>query len=187
MPPPPPPKRQPNQAALERQMQWAAFANYELEAVLTSAASLLAQRQWRLVSAESCTGGLIAAACTEHAGASAWFEGGFVCYSASAKIEQLGVSAALLAQRGMVHEEVARAMAAGALMRSRAQVSVAVTGLAGPDGDDFGQPVGTVCFAWGLGEASYSETCHFAGSRAAVRGQATLHAMHSLVEYIRLE
>jgi nicotinamide-nucleotide amidase len=168
-------------------MHWAAFAHPELEAVLTSAACLLAPRQWMLASAESCTGGLIAAACTEHAGASRWFERGFVCYSAAAKIEQLRVPAALLAQRGMVHEEVALAMAAGALMHSRAQVSVAVTGLAGPDSDDFGLAVGTVCFAWGLGANSYSETRHFAGSRAAVRGQATLHAMHRLVEYIRLE
>ena len=158
-----------------------------LQAEVLALGDALRRRGWHLATAESCTGGLIAAACTEHAGASAWFDSGFVCYSAAAKIEQLGVSAALLTRRGMVHEEVARAMAAGALMRSRAQVSVAVTGLAGPDGDDFGQPVGTVCFAWGLGEASYSETCHFAGSRAAVRGQATLHAMHRLVEYIRLE
>lgn len=184
---PPPPKRQPNLATLERQMQWAAFANPELEAVLTSAASLLQQRQWRMVSAESCTGGLIAAACTEHAGASTWFERGFVCYSAAAKIEQLRVPPALLAQHGMVNEKVALAMVAGALMHSRAQVSVAVTGLAGPGADDSGRPVGTVCFAWGLGDNSYSQTCHFVGSRTAVRGQAALHAMHRLVEYIRLE
>jgi nicotinamide-nucleotide amidase len=181
------PQRRPNLAALERSTQWASFANPDLEAVLTSAASLLAQRNWSLATAESCTGGLIAAACTEHAGASAWFERGFVCYSAAAKIEQLGVPAALLAKNGMVHEEVALAMAAGALMHSRAQVSVAVTGLAGPACDGSGQAVGTVCFAWGLNDNSYSETCVFAGSRAAVRGQAALHAMHRLVEYIRLE
>ncbi len=182
-----PPKRAPNAAQIERSTAWASFANPDLEAVLTSAASLLAQRGWSMVSAESCTGGLIAAACTEYAGASNWFERGFVCYSAAAKIEQLSVPAALLAKRGMVHEEVALAMAAGALMNSRAQVSLAVTGLAGPDGDASGLPVGTVCFAWALGDLSHSETCAFSGSRAAVRGQATLHAMHRLVELIRLE
>ena len=182
-----PPKHPPSLAALERQMRWAAFANPELEAVLTSAASLLVQRGWSMASAESCTGGLIAAACTEYAGASTWFERGFVCYSAAAKIQQLGVASALLAQRGMVHEEVALAMAAGALIHSGAQVSVAVTGLAGPACDGSGLAIGTVCFAWGLGHNSFSETCVFAGSRAAVRGQATLHAMHRLVEYIRLE
>ena len=155
--------------------------------MLTSAASLLVQRNWSLATAESCTGGLIAAACTEHAGASTWFERGFICYSAVAKIEQLHVPSALLAQGSMVNEEVARAMAAGALMNSRAQVALAVTGLAGPASDSSGQAVGTVCFAWGLGDNSYSETCVFAGSRTAVRGQAALHAMHRLVEYIRLE
>jgi len=182
-----PPKRSPNAAQIERSMSWAAFANPELEAVLSSAASLLTQRGWSMASAESCTGGLIAAACTEYAGASAWFECGFVCYSAEAKVEQLGVPAALLAKRGMVNEEVALAMAAGSLMHSRAQVSVAVTGLAGPACDGSGLPIGTVCFAWGLGDSSYSETCHFTGSRAAIRGQAVLHAMHRLIEYIRLE
>ena len=125
-------------------MRWAAFANPELEAVLTSAASLLVQRGWSMASAESCTGGLIAAACTEYAGASTWFERGFVCYSAAAKIQQLGVASALLAQRGMVHEEVALAMAAGALIHSGAQVSVAVTGLAGPACDGSGRLAGLV-------------------------------------------
>lgn len=182
-----PPRRIPNLASLERSMAWASFASPELEAVLTSAASLLVQRQWTMVSAESCTGGLIAAACTEYPGASAWFERGFVCYSAAAKIEELRVPPDLIRRRGLVHEEVALAMAAGALMHSRAQVSVAVTGLAGPEGDASGLPVGTVCFAWGLGDNSYSETQHFAGSRAAVRGQAALYAMHRLVEHIRLE
>lgn len=183
----PPPKRPQNASALERSMQWAAFANPELEAVLASAASLLTRRQWMMASAESCTGGLIAAACTEHAGASTWFDRGFVCYSVAAKVEQLGVPSALLAQHGTVHESVARAMAAGALIQSCAQVSVAVTGLAGPLGDGSDLAIGTVCFAWALGDNSYSDTCVFSGSRAAVRGQATLHAMHRLVEYIRLE
>ena len=181
------PQRRLTPAALERSMQWAHFASPDLEAVLTSAASLLLQRNWSLSTAESCTGGLIAAACTEHAGAINWFERGFVCYSAAAKTEQLGVANTLLAQYGTVHEEVARAMAMGALTHSHAQIALAVTGWAGPASADPNQAIGTVCFAWAFANNTHSETCVFAGSRAAVRGQAALHALQGLVEYIRLE
>ena len=100
-----------------------------------------------LASAESCTGGLIAAACTAVAGSSDWFERGFVTYSNAAKSEMLGVPAALIAAHGAVSAKVAQAMAEGALAHSRADLAVAVTGIAGPGGATPGKPVGTVWMA----------------------------------------
>jgi nicotinamide-nucleotide amidase len=171
------------------------------------AAQLLA-RGWMLATAESCTGGLIAAACTDLAGSSTWFERGFVTYSNAAKAQMLGVDAALIAQRGAVSEPVARAMAQGALQHAHAQVALAVTGVAGPGGGSADKPVGTVWFAWALpaqtsdagasdanadfaGRAKspppdtmlHSEVMHFEGDRATVR-QATLH--HSLRRLLEL-
>ena len=141
---------------------------------------LLRQRGYLLSSAESCTGGLIAAACTDLAGSSEWFERGFVTYSNAAKHEMLGVDAALIASHGAVSEPVARAMAAGALQHSRAQVSVAVTGIAGPGGGSESKPVGTVWFAWGLPSGIRSEMRSFAGDRAAVRQATLIHALTRL-------
>src|SRR6185369_120862 len=109
-------------------------------------AQVLLARGWMLASAESCTGGMIAAACTDLAGSSQWFERGFVTYSNEAKQEMLGVDPALIAQHGAVSEAVARAMAFGAVRHSRAQVGVAVTGIAGPSGGNPQKPVGTVWF-----------------------------------------
>ena len=137
-------------------------------------ADLLVNNHWLLATAESCTGGMIAAACTNLAGSSAWFERGFVTYSNAAKTESLGVDAALIAQHGAVSEPVARAMAAGALAHSRAQVAVAVTGVAGPGGGSSDKPVGTVWFGFALPGEVVSEVMHFAGDRAAVR-RATVH------------
>jgi nicotinamide-nucleotide amidase len=108
---------------------------------------LLLQHGWMLVTAESCTGGLIAAQCTEQAGSSLWFERGLVTYSNEAKHEALGVPQALIEDQGAVSEAVAQAMALGALRHSGAQVAVAVTGIAGPGGGSADKPVGTVCFA----------------------------------------
>ena len=137
-----------------------------------------------LASAESCTGGLIAAACTDLAGSSQWFERGVVSYSNAAKTELLGVSAALIAAHGAVSEPVVRAMAQGALVHAHAQVSVAVTGIAGPTGASTDKPVGTVWFGWCIGEQIRSEVMHFAGDRAAVR-QATLrHALAQLTAWL---
>ncbi len=148
------------------------------------AAHLLLKKQWFLATAESCTGGLVAAACTELAGSSAWFERGFVSYSNAAKTELLGVSAALIEQHGAVSEPVARAMAAGAVAHSHAQVSLAVTGVAGPTGGSPSKPVGTVCFAWSVAGVLSSELQHFAGDRAAVRQATVLHALGRLVELL---
>ena len=110
-------------------------------------ASKLQARGWMMATAESCTGGLIAGACTDLAGSSNWFERGFVTYSNAAKTELLGVDEALLRAHGAVSEPVALAMAAGALARAPVQRAVAVTGIAGPGGAVPGKPVGTVWLA----------------------------------------
>ena len=148
-------------------------------------ADLLMNRGWMLATAESCTGGLIAATCTDLAGSSAWLERGFVTYSNAAKTEMLGVDAALIAQHGAVSEPVARAMAAGALQHSAAQVAVAVTGVAGPTGGSAEKPVGTVWFAWATPDGLTSEQRQFAGDRAAVRQASVLHALHTLTRLLQ--
>ena len=134
-----------------------------------------------MTSAESCTGGLIAAACTDLAGSSNWFERGFVSYSNAAKTELLGVDAALIARHGAVSEEVARAMAQGAIARSRAQVAVAVTGVAGPSGGSAAKPVGTVWFGWATPAGLVSEMRRFDGDRRQVREATVQYALHRLV------
>ena len=145
------------------------------------AARLLA-RQWMLATAESCTGGLIAGACTDLSGSSDWFERGFVTYSNAAKSELLGVPAPLLAQHGAVSEPVARAMAEGALRHSAAQAAVAVTGVAGPTGGTPDKPVGLVWFAFALPGRLLSEPMNFPGDRAAVRTATVRHALQRLTE-----
>ncbi len=144
-------------------------------------AGLLLENNLFLATAESCTGGMIAAACTDLPGSSAWFERGFVSYSNAAKTELLGVDAALIAQHGAVSEPVARAMAFGAIRRSQAQVSVAVTGVAGPSGGSVDKPVGTVWFGFSVGGMLTSEVMRFAGDRAAVRAATVAHALAGLV------
>lgn len=144
-------------------------------------ADFLQRKHWLMASAESCTGGLIAGACTDLAGSSNWFERGFVTYSNEAKTGMLGVDAALIAQHGAVSEPVARAMAEGALVHSRAQVSVAVTGIAGPTGGSAAKPVGTVWFGWCVQGQVTSEVRRFDGDRAAVRAAAVRHALRRLL------
>ena len=143
-------------------------------------AGLLLQRQLNLATAEGCTGGMIAAGCTDLAGSSEWFERGLVTYSNEAKHEMLGVDATLIATHGAVSEPVARAMAAGVLQHSNAQVSVAVTGIAGPSGGSAAKPVGTVWFAWALPGGVTAEVQRFDGDRAAVRNAAVQHALTRL-------
>ncbi|HVZ46176.1 MAG TPA: CinA family protein [Ramlibacter sp.] len=147
-------------------------------------AALLKEKGWMLATAESCTGGLIAAACTELSGSSDWFERGFVTYSNAAKIEELGVDANLIERHGAVSEVVARAMAFGAVRHSRALASIAVTGIAGPTGGTADKPVGTVWFAWMVQGELTSETMRFEGDRAAVRAAAVGHALQRAIELI---
>ena len=150
-------------------------------ALCTALAQALQARGWMLATAESCTGGLIAAQCTELAGSSLWFERGFVSYSNAAKTELIGVPAALIAAHGAVSEPVARAMAQGALQHAQAQVSVAVTGIAGPGGGSADKPVGTVWLAWCVAGQLSSERCVFGGDRAAVRAATVQHALQGLL------
>jgi len=157
----------------------------EITALAVDLGARLAARRALCATAESCTGGLVAGAITDVAGSSAWFDRGFVTYSNEAKMELLGVPAATLAQHGAVSEAVARAMAAGALARSRASVAVAITGIAGPGGGSPEKPVGTVCFAWAVRDAPVqADTRRFDGDRVAVRRAAVVAALAGLLTAI---
>ncbi|EJX04593.1 CinA domain-containing protein [gut metagenome] len=147
------------------------------------------ERHHIIVTAESCTGGGIAAALTAVPGSSAWFEEGFITYAAEKKTERLGVPATLIEKVGVVSEAVAQAMARGALAKSpTATLSVAVTGIAGPSGGSARQPVGTVCLAWGERYNGHIVTCSrtivVPGSRATVRAETVRIALTGLIEKI---
>jgi len=145
----------------------------------------LRARQWRVATAESCTGGLVAGAITSVAGSSEWFERGFVTYSNDAKREMLGVPPALIDAHGAVSEPVAAAMAAGALAASAANCAVSVTGVAGPGGGTAVKPVGMVCFGFARrGAASRVETRRFAGDRTAVRSASVEVALAGLIDLV---
>ena len=144
------------------------------------------KRDVDLVTAESCTGGGIATACTRISGSAKWFERGMVTYTNIAKEEMLGVSRAPLKAHGAVSEEVAREMALGALKHSHAHISVAVTGIAGPSGGVPGKPVGTVHFAWGVrGGPVQTRMFRFKGDRVAVRLQSVAVALQGLIDLLR--
>lgn len=145
----------------------------------------LLARQWFLATAESCTGGLLAAAITDIAGSSTWFERGFITYSDQAKQELLGVSKTTLTRFGAVSEPTAIEMANGALNHSHAQVTVAITGIAGPTGGSVEKPVGTVCFASLLPQQDVRSCTHFfSGERSLVRGQAVSFALSELLRLL---
>ena len=153
----------------------------DLVAEAAALGDALRARGWMLCAAESCTGGLIAAACTAVAGSSDWFERGFVTYSNAAKTDLLGVPADLIARHGAVSADVARGMAEAALARSRAQLAVAVTGIAGPGGAVPGKPVGTVWLALAsAGAPANAECLQLSGDRAAVRAQTVAVALARL-------
>ena len=154
----------------------------QFETAVLALAEVLRAQGLKLTTAESCTGGLMAAACTAVAGSSDWFERGFVTYSNEAKAELLGVDVTLIKAHGAVSEEVARAMAEGALVHSHAQLAVAVTGIAGPGGATPGKPVGTVWLAVArLGGGLHSELLRLGGDRAAVREQTVQYALARLI------
>jgi len=152
-----------------------------MEKLAKEVGQLLKKRGQMLVTAESCTGGWAAQVVTSIAGSSDWFERGFVTYSNAAKRELLKVSTSTLKKHGAVSEETARAMARGALRRSRGTIAVSITGVAGPAGGSREKPVGTVCFAWAKGRALRSETRHFKGNRAAVRLQSVVHGLDGVM------
>ena len=157
-----------------------------LDALVGRLAAALVARRATIVAAESCTGGLIAAACTARPGSSAWFERGVVTYSNAAKSDLLGVPAALIEAHGAVSAEVARAMAEGALARSPAHYAVAVTGIAGPDGGTPAKPVGTVWIATcaRAGGATEAVLLQARGDRAAVRAQSVALALELMLARI---
>ena len=154
----------------------------DFDAQVAALGEALRAQGLRLATAESCTGGMIAAACTAIAGSSDWFERGFVTYSNAAKTEMRGVDAALIAAHGAVSAEVARAMAEGALARSHAALAIAVTGVAGPGGGSPAKPVGTVWLALArTGQQASAELLQLQGDRAAVRAQTLERALQRLL------
>lgn len=156
-------------------------APLSLDALVAEVARTLSSNGWMLATAESCTGGLVAASCTDLAGSSQWFDRAMVTYSNAAKVAMLGVPAELIQAHGAVSEPVARAMAEGVIAHSKAQLSLAITGIAGPTGASPGKPVGTVWFAWSSGRHTLSEKRVLPGDRQAVRQAATMHALTQLL------
>lgn len=161
------------------------MAGTRRDTLLLQLSEQLLQQKKMLVTAESCTGGGIAYAITEMPGSSEWFERGFVTYSNPAKQEQLGVAHDLIVRFGAVSEEVAAAMALGALSHSHADFSVAVTGIAGPDGGTAEKPVGTVCFGWSQRGADARTTrIVFDGDRQQVRELSILAALQGMADLV---
>lgn len=158
-----------------------------ISALIATIAVVFKEKNWQLVTAESCTGGLIASSITAIPGSSAWFDRGFVTYSNLAKQEMLGVPAELIAQFGAVSIDVAIAMAEGALRQSAGDLAVAVTGIAGPDGGSLEKPVGTVCLAWAThNTGTHALRKQFSGDRQDIRRascEQALQGIVTLVEY----
>lgn len=154
----------------------------------TRLGELLQARGWMATTAESCTGGGVACAITAIAGSSAWFDRSFVTYTNQAKAEMLGIAAELIEQHGAVSQPVVEAMALGALTHSTAQLSVAISGIAGPGGATPDKPVGLVWFAWaakGQEGRVFCEERRFAGNRDEVRQQAILAALKGMCKFIQ--
>jgi nicotinamide-nucleotide amidase len=158
-------------------------ANFE--ALALEVGEALRRRGQMLTTAESCTGGWVATVITSVPGSSEWFERGFVTYTDAAKIDLLGVDPATIEAHGAVSEATATAMAAGALAASRADVAVAVTGIAGPGGATADKPVGTVWLGWGIrGGAPFARHMQFSGERSSVRAQAVDAALRGLLDLL---
>ena len=154
--------------------------------IIKEIATLLKEKNWQLVTAESCTGGLTAGYLTEIPGSSDWFERGFVTYSNLAKEEMLSVPKQLIEEYGAVSEPVAAAMAIGALKHSAGQIAVSITGIAGPDGGSIEKPVGTVCFGWAVqGMDTKTIRKQFTGTRQEIRISACLEALSGILLILR--
>lgn len=156
-----------------------------MEALARKVGDRLKSARAMVATAESCTGGWAAQALTAVPGSSEWFERGFVTYSNDAKREMLGVGADTLARYGAVSEETVREMALGALASSRAGLSVAISGVAGPTGGTAAKPVGTICLAWAMRDGAIrSETRHFTGDRESIRRQSVVRALEGMLELL---
>lgn len=148
---------------------------------------ILQRHHLRCAVAESCTGGGLAAAITDIPGSSQWFDRGFITYSNQAKQQMLGVPEQIIASHGAVSEAVVRAMAEGALTASDANISVAISGVAGPDGGSIEKPVGTVWFAWADDLLTTQAQCYLCtGDRLAIRQQAVHIALEGLIQRLTL-
>lgn len=147
--------------------------------------SHLLARGIRIATVESCTGGRVAAAFTDQAGSSDWFDRGFVTYSNQAKTDMVGVRAATLDKHGAVSESVAIEMAEGGVSHSQAGCALSITGVAGPDGGSAEKPVGMVCFAWaGFGAGTQARTEYFQGTRSEIRQQCVVYAVEYAIRLI---
>lgn len=158
--------------------------NLDLTLLAQRLGKLCQRHQLDVTTAESCTGGGIASAITAVPGSSAYFSTGYVTYANAAKTRLLGVKDTLLAHDGAVSEAVVKAMVAGACRESGADLAVAVSGVAGPDGGSPDKPVGTVWLAWGSRDEQHAECLHFPGDRHAVREQAVRQGIATLIVYI---
>lgn len=157
----------------------------ELNQLAAQVGATLKARGWTLATAESCTGGWVGEAVTSVAGSSRWYDRGFITYTNESKQEMLGVSAQTLAEYGAVSEQTVKEMAAGALKHSRADITVAISGIAGPGGAVPGKPVGTVCMAWAMHSGGgHAKTFHFDGDRTEVRRQAVIVALRGVLHMI---
>ena len=154
----------------------------KVDMLLTKISTLLTKRNWRMATAESCTGGWIAKCCTDRVGSSAWFDRAYIAYSYRAKEQMLGVVHADLLKYGAVSKEIASQMAIGAQQHSKAAVTVASTGIAGPDGGMPGKPVGLVHFGWCIEDQPVCcDAAVFGGDRNSVRQQTVLHALEGII------
>ena len=153
-----------------------------MDTLLQEVTQQLAQRGETITCAESCTGGLLAAALTRLPGSSAWFQTGFVTYSNHAKQQLLNVNAATLSHYGAVSEETVREMALGALIATKADYAISISGIAGPGGGSAEKPVGTVCFGLACREGASARTAHFCGTRSEIRRQAADFAIAWLAQ-----
>jgi nicotinamide-nucleotide amidase len=156
----------------------------DINELATLVGSVLKSQGLILATAESCTGGGVAHAITEIAGSSEWFECGFITYSNVSKSDMLEVPESLIVRYGAVSDEVAQAMAEGALANSNATITLSTTGIAGPGGAVPGKPVGTICFAWAMAHRTYSERLVFQGDRREVRQQTVAHSLAGLLRFL---
>ncbi len=159
----------------------------DFTAIASEVGALLQTKGLQLVTAESCTGGWVAQVVTIASGSSQWFDRGFITYSNLAKQQVLGVSSETLEQFGAVSEQTAQEMAQGALAHSDADVSLAVTGVAGPTGGTPEKPVGMVCFSWAIkGHTTQAATQYFEGDRTSIRSQSVEYVLEQLVHWLKL-
>ena len=160
------------------------MSEHALNQIAQQVTNALLEKGERMATVESCTGGGIAKLMTDFAGSSAVFESGFVTYSNESKQQMVGVSESALAEFGAVSEQVAAEMASGALTRANADITVSVTGIAGPDGGTDYKPVGTICFAWAYNASLLTETRQFLGDRQAVREQTIEYALRGVLKQL---